>query len=62
MHGRQTLYTNRTFTSLQFGLFFEIFEQTVEFFGFFFAQLKWSGRIYTLAAVRGLNKCFLFEQ
>ena len=32
------------------------------FFDFFFAQLKCSGRIYTLVAVRGLNKCFLFEQ
>ena len=57
MHGRQTSYTNRTFTSLQFGIFFRIFERMVVFIRFF-AQLKWSGCIYMLTVVSGLiNNC-----
>ena len=55
MHGRQTSHTNRTFNSLQFGVFYGIFELTVDFLRFFFAQLKWSGRVYMLTAVSGLN-------
>ena len=53
MHGRQTL-TNRAFNSLQLGVFYGIFERTVDLLRFF-AQLKWSGRVYTLTAVSGLK-------
>ena len=54
MHGRQTSYTNRAFTSLQFGVFYRIVERTIDFYDFF-AELKWSGRVYTLMAVSGLS-------
>ena len=37
MHGRQTSYTNRAFNSLQFGVFYGIFERTVDFLCFFCA-------------------------
>ena len=40
MHGRQTLYTNRTFNSLQFGVFYGIFERTVDFLRFFLCATK----------------------
>ena len=52
MHGCQTLYANRTFNSLQFAGFLN--EWLI--FYVFFAQLKRSGRIYTLMAVSGLIK------
>ena len=55
MHGRKTLYTNRAFNSLQFDVFYGIFERTVDFLRFFFAQLKLSGRVYTLTTVSGLT-------
>ena len=35
MHRRQTSCTNRTFNSLQFGVFHGIFERTVDFLRFF---------------------------
>ena len=53
MHRRQTLFTNRTFNSLQFGVFYGIFERLVYFLRFF-VQLKWSGRVYMLTVVSGL--------
>ena len=40
MHGRQTSYTNRAFNSLQFGVFYGIFERTVDFLRFFFGGTK----------------------
>ena len=45
MHGRQTSYTNKTFNSLQFGVFYGFFNERLNFKDFF-AQLKCSGRIY----------------
>ena len=53
--GAQTLtsYTKRTFNSLQFSVFYGIFERTVDFLRIFFLQLKWPGRIYMLTAVSG---------
>ena len=54
MHGRQTSYTNRTFNSLQFSVFYGLFERTVDFLRFF-AQLKWSRRVYMLTAVSWLK-------
>ena len=36
MHGRQTSYTNRAFNSLQFGVFYGIFERTVDFLRIFY--------------------------
>ena len=59
MHGCQTSYTNRAFNSLQHGVFYGIFERTVDFVRFF-AQLKWSGRVYTLMAVSGLKQSITY--
>ena len=43
MHRRQTLYTNRTFKSLQFGVFYRIFKRTVDFLRFFCAtKVVWT--------------------
>ena len=53
MHGRQTSYANRTFNLYSLVYFTGFFERFVDFLQFF-AQLKWSGRIYTLMAVSGL--------
>ena len=55
MQRRQTSYTNRTFKSLQFGVFYRILKKEQLIFYDFFAQLKWSGRVYTLTAVSGLT-------
>ena len=58
MHGRQTSCTNKTFNSLQFAVFDGIFELTVDYLRFFFAQLKWSGRIYAYGS-EWVNLVFL---
>ena len=43
MHRRQTLYTNRAFNSLQFGVFYGIFEKTVDLLQFFCAtKVVWT--------------------
>ena len=43
MHGRQTSYTNRTFNSLQLGVFCGIFERMVDFLRFFCAtKVVWT--------------------
>ena len=43
MHGRQTSYTNRAFNSLQFGVFYGIFERTVDLLRFFCAtKVVWT--------------------
>ena len=55
MHGHQTLYSNRTCNSLQFGIFMGFLNERLIFYDFF-AQLRWSGLVYTLTAVSGLKK------
>ena len=55
MHGLETSYTIRTFNSLRFGVFFWIFERTVDFFYELFCEGPSALRKYALTAVRGLS-------